>query len=129
LSEISMREDIWLLWYSPLWFGVLWWRYLDWNFPENWRFTKYKEFNLRYRTLEIENIIKKYKKLAEKNNMTIASLAHSFAYSRKFMTSVIIWPSNIEQLEENVKALDIKLTRDLFDELDKIQEEKPNPCA
>ena len=129
LSEISIREDIWLLWYSPLWYWVLGGRYLDWNFPENWRFTKYKKFNLRYRTLEIEKIIKKYKVLAEENNMTIASLAHSFAYSRKFMTSVIIWPSNVEQLEENVKALDIKLSPEIFNELDEIQEERPNVCA
>ena len=61
--------------------------------------------------------------------MTIASLAHAFNFSRKFMTSVIIWPSNIEQLEENVKAMDIKLTPEIFDKLDEIQEECPNPCA
>jgi aryl-alcohol dehydrogenase-like predicted oxidoreductase len=128
LAEISVREYIWLLWYSPLWYWVLWWRYLDWNLPEWWRFTKYWEFVPRYFWEWIEEIIKKYKKLAEENWMTIASLAHAFAYSRKFMTSVIIWPSNIEQLEENVKAMDIKLSPDIFDELDRIQEERPNPC-
>jgi aryl-alcohol dehydrogenase-like predicted oxidoreductase len=128
LAEIAIRENIWLLGYSPLWYWVLWWRYLDWNLPKWWRFTKYWKFTPRYFGKWIEKIIKKYKILAEKNWITIASLAHSFTYSRKFMTSVIIWPSNIEQLKENVKALDLKLYPDIFDELDKIQEERPNPC-
>jgi len=129
MAEVSIRENIWLLAYSPLWYWVLWWRYLDWNFPKWWRFTKYPDFVPRYTSTFVWKIIKKYKKLAEENWMTVSELSHAFVYSRKFLTSCIIWPSNIAQLEESVKAMDIKLTPEIFDKLDEIQEECPNPCA
>ena len=134
LAEVSWREDIGLLAYSPLGYGVLGGRYLDGAEPEGGRFTTFPAsthpfFVPRYRTEKIEGIIKKYKALAEANGMTVAEMAHAFVYSRKFLTSCIIGPSNIAQLEESANAVNIQLSKEVFDAIDAINEECPSPCA
>ena len=129
MSEVSHREDIGLLAYSPLGFGVLGGRYLDGNKPEGGRLTLYPNFVPRYTSEFVGEIIKKYKKLAEENNMTIAQMALAFVYSRKFLTSCIIGPSNVQQLIEDVEAMNIQLSPEVFNAIDEIQEECPNPCA
>lgn len=128
MAEITHRENIGLLAYSPLGYGSLGGRYLDGEFPKDGRFTKYPDFVPRYRTSLIENIIKQYKNLAETHNMTLPQMALAFVYSRTFLTSCIIGPSNVAQLEENVKALGIKLTSGILQEIDEINETCPNPC-
>lgn len=129
MAEISLREDIWLLAYSPLWYWVLWWRYVDWDKPTGWRFTVYSDFTWRYMSKKVESIVKKYKTLAEQNRMTLPQMALAFVYSRKFLTSSIIGPSNVSQLIENVEALNIKLSPEVFKAIDEINEECPNVCA
>jgi len=128
MAEVTHREDIPLLAYSPLGYGVLGGRYLDGNYPEGGRFTKYPDFVPRYQSAHTENIIKKYKALAESHGLTLPQMALAFVYSRSFVASNIIGPSNIEQLEDCVKALDIKLCPEILKAIDEIQEEHPNPC-
>lgn len=129
MSEVSQEMNIGLLAYSPLGFGVLGGRYLDGNFPEGGRFTKYKNYLPRYRTPRVEIAIKRYKALAEKHGMTLPELALAFVYQRPFVTSAIIGPSNVEQLEECVGALEKKLTEEMMREIDEIDAMDPNPCA
>ncbi len=129
LSEISLKENIGLLAYSPLWYWVLWWRYIDWNKPEWWRFTKYPRYNLRYQSSMVNELIKKYDALAKENSLKLSELALTFVYSKPFLTSCIIWPSNVDQLIENVNALNITLSKDVFKWIEKINEICPNVCA
>ena len=128
MSEITHRENIGLLAYSPLGYGALGGRYLDGNLPKNGRFTKYPDFVPRYRTPLIENIIKQYKLLAESQGLTLPQMALAFVYSRSFLTSCIIGPSSVEQLNEDVGALDIKLSDEVLEKIDEINEQCPNPC-
>ncbi len=129
LTEISHREDIGLLAYSPLGYGVLGGRYLDGNKPKGGRFTKYSNFAGRYRTPFVENIIKKYKTLAEENDLTLPQMALAFVYKQDFLTSNIIGPSNVKQLIEDVGAMKIQLTKNVLKGIQKIHEECPSPCA
>ena len=129
LSEISHREDIGLLAYSPLGYGVLGGRYLDGNKPEGGRFTKYPHFAFRYQSEQVANIIKKYKTLAEDSGLTLPQMALAFVYSQDFLTSNIIGPSNVEQLIEDVEAMDFNLSNDMLNKINEIHEECPNPCA
>jgi aryl-alcohol dehydrogenase-like predicted oxidoreductase len=128
LAEVSHREDVGLLAYSPLGFGVLGGRYLDGRLPKGGRFTKYPYFAERYRSAEVEKIIKKYLVVAKKHNLSLAKLALAFVYSRPFVTSNIIGPSNPEQLIECVEALDIKLNSEILADIETVHEECPNPC-
>lgn len=129
MAEVSHRENIGLLAYSPLGYGVLGGRYLDGNMPKGGRFTKYPYFVPRYRSEFVEEIIKKYKKLAESNGLTLPELACAFVYSRPFLTSNIIGPSNVEQLIECTNAVNLNLSDEILTEIEKIHEECPNPCA
>ena len=129
LSEISHRENIGLLAYSPLGYGVLGGRYLDGQKPEGGRFTKYPHFVPRYQSPFVETIIKKYKTLAEENGLTLPQMALAFVYMQDFLTSNIIGPSNVEQLVEDVEAMNIKLSDEILKGITEIHEECPNPCA
>ncbi|MDH3324568.1 MAG: aldo/keto reductase, partial [Candidatus Peregrinibacteria bacterium] len=129
MAEVSFRENIGLLAYSPLGYGVLGGRYLDGNKPEIGRLTKYPDFVPRYRIPQVENIIKKYAKLAKENNMSVAQLALAFVYSQSFLTSCIIGPSNVEQLIEDTEAADINLSPEVLQKIEEIHEECPNICA
>ena len=128
MSEISHRENIGLLAYSPLGYGALGGRYLDGNLPKGGRFTKYPDFVPRYRTPLVEGIIKQYKSLAEENNMTLPQMALAFVYGQTFLTSCIIGPATVEQLEEDVEAMNIKLSDEILVKIDEINEQCPNPC-
>ncbi|HEY5714487.1 MAG TPA: aldo/keto reductase [Candidatus Gracilibacteria bacterium] len=128
MAEISMREDIGLLPYSPLGFGALGGRYLDGKKPKGGRFTCYPQFATRYRTPQVEGLIKRYKALAESHQITLPQLALAFVYAQPFVTSTIIGPSNVEQLVENVGALDIKLPKEILAGIEEIHEACPNIC-
>jgi aryl-alcohol dehydrogenase-like predicted oxidoreductase len=44
------------------------------------------------------------------------------------VTSTIIGATNLDQLEENINAFDVRLTDDVLQQIDKIQELIPNPA-
>lgn len=129
MSEMCQRENIGLLAYSPLGFGALGGRYLDGTKPQGGRFTKYPDFNDRYRTPAVDAQTKRYKALAEANGMTLVDLALAFVYQHPALTSNIIGPSNVKQLEQCVQAADITLSSDILAEIDAIDADYPNPCA
>lgn len=129
MSEVCTKEDIGLLAYSPLGFWVLWWRYLDWNKPVWWRLTKYPNYLPRYQSHVVENIIKQYKSFAEDNGLTLPQLALAFVYCKPFLTSTIIWPSNVDQLIEDTQAINIQLSKNILKSIENINEKFPNPCA
>ena len=129
LAEISHRENIGLLAYSPLAYGVLGGRYLDGKKPEGGRFTKYPNFAFRYQKPHVENIVKKYKKLAKESGLTLPQMALAFVYGQDFLTSNIIGPSNVTQLIEDVEAMDLKLSSEMLNKINEIHKEYPNPCA
>lgn len=129
MAEVCYRENIGLLAYSPLGYGVLGGRYLDGNMPKGGRFTKYPGFVPRYTSKMVEKIIKRYGELAGERKLSIAQLALAFVYAQSFVTSVIIGPSNVEQLVEDAQAMNIKLSPEVFKAIEIIHEEFPNPCA
>ena len=129
LAEVSYRENLGLLGYSPLAYGVLSGRYIDGQRPAGGRLTTYPDFNPRYRTPLVESLVKRYLALAEQHSLTLPQLALAFAYSRRFMTSVIIGPSTVDQLIEDAEAVHIQLTSEVLTAIDTIHESCPNPCA
>lgn len=129
MAEVSSREDIGLLAYSPLGFGVLGGRYLDGGKPEGGRFVCHPTFVARYRQEHIEPIIKEYKALAEEYGLSIAQLSLAFVNQQSFVTSNIMGASNLDQLKENIESIDIELSDDVVKGLNKIHERYPNPVS
>lgn len=126
LSEITMRENVGLLAYSPLGFGVLTGKHLN-GFEKNSRLDLFRNF-VRYTNENCTKATKLYKELAEENELTLTQMAIAFVNQQKFVTSTIIGATNLVQLKENIDAFETKLSPELISEIEKIHESIPNPA-
>lgn len=126
-SEISMREDIKLLAYSPLGFGALSGKYLGDRLPENSRLALFPNYN---RYIKGNSVIatQKYFELAQANDLSLAQMALAFVNSRPFLTSNIVGATTIKQLEENIASIDLNLSAEVIEGIEAIHNEIPNPA-
>ena len=127
LSEISSRENIGLLAYSPLAFGVLTGKYLN-ETPKDARVTLFPSFN-RYSSPESTKAVKEYLKIAEKYDLTLAQLSLAFVNQLPFVTSNIIGATKMSQLKENINSIHIDLSQEIIDEINAVHGLIPNPAA
>ena len=127
-SEVSIRENCGLLAYSPLAGGRLSGKYIKKNKPKNCRYTLWPKRFSRHHTLRGENAIKKYVRLAKKNNISPSIFANAFVNSRPFVTSNIVGATSLDQLKENINSIYFKMTNKMIEEIDDIHLSDPNPC-
>jgi len=129
LAEISIREQIGLLAYSPLASGYLSGKYRNKTYPKgsrmerDWDFWKY-----RYNTPHMENAVEKYYKISKKYNLNMSQLSIKFCEIQAFMTSVIIGATTMEQLKTDIESVNVKLTDEIIKEINEVQTIYPNPC-
>ncbi|MAW07179.1 MAG: aldo/keto reductase [Halobacteriovoraceae bacterium] len=126
-SEISYRENVKLLSYSPLGFGVLTGKYIEGKDTPKSRLNLFDQYT-RYSHAKAEEITKRYYELAKSFGISLTKLALSFCYSRPFMGSTIIGATTCEQLIENIDASNYQMTVELEEQINKIHETFPNPC-
>lgn len=127
LTEISYREQVSLLAYSPLAFGHLSGKYLaDPKAPG--RVTEFQGFAQRYEKPNVQPAVAAYAELARKHGMTPAQLALSFVYRRWFVSSTIIGATSMTQLQENLSAWDKPLSDDIIAEIEAIHLRYMNPA-
>ena len=126
-AEISIRENISCLAYSPLAFGALSGKYLNDARPEGARLTLFERFK-RYTSPQCEEATAAYVKLAQDSGITPAELALAFVNSRDFITSNIIGATTVEQLKENIGSVDIELSDDIISAINKIHHTNTNPA-
>jgi aryl-alcohol dehydrogenase-like predicted oxidoreductase len=126
LSEMTMRENVGLLAYSPLGFGFLTGKHLN-RIAKNSRLDLFRNF-VRYTNENCFKATQLYKELAEKNGFTLTEMAIAFVNQQEFVTSTIIGATTMEQLKENIAAFDVQLNEEIITEIEKIQELIPNPA-
>ncbi len=126
LSEISMRENIGLLAYSPLGFGVLSGKYLGGRLPDKTRVALFPQFD-RYSGEVAKNATQRYFELAQEHNMSLTQMSLAFVNERPFVTSTIIGATSMRQLEENIASIDMELSNEVLQAIDVIHNEIPNP--
>ncbi len=127
LAEVSMRENVGLLAYSPLAGGILSGKYQGGKQPEGARYSTWgKERMGYYNNSRTNNYIDKIIEIAKEANMTVTQLALSFVNDRGFVTSNIIGATSLEQLKENISSADISLSKGVRDKLDVLFTEYPN---
>jgi aryl-alcohol dehydrogenase-like predicted oxidoreductase len=126
LSEMTMRENVGLLAYSPLGFGFLTGKHLN-GIAKNSRLDLFRNF-VRYTNENCFKATQLYKELAEKNGLTLTEMAMAFVNQQEFVTSTIIGATTMEQLKENIAAFDVQLNEEIITEIEKIQELIPNPA-
>lgn len=128
MSEVSMRENIGLLVYSPLAQGVLSGKYLDGKTPEGARGTLFPNFIARYRTALAEKAVLEYQKIAEKHGLTLSELSLAFVNQLPFVTSNIIGATKMNQLKENINSININLSDEIIAEINAVHDLIPNPA-
>ena len=127
LAEISLRENIGLLAYSPLAFGVLSGKYIKGNAADNARLNLFPRF-ARYSSAQSTEATKKYLDLANDIGISLTTLSLAFVNQRPFVTSNIIGATNLEQLEENINSIETKLSEDTLARINEIHAKIPNPA-
>ncbi len=127
LAEMSLREDVGLLAYSPLAQGYLTGKYLNGARPAGARTTLFNR-GQRYETPMGEPAAAAYVALAAKYDIDPSQMAIAFVTSREFVTSTIIGATKMEQLKTDIDAIDLKITTELEAEIDKIHLQYTNPC-
>lgn len=127
LSEISHREGVELLAYSPLAFGALSGKYLNNQRPAGARMTLFSRFSRYFNESGIK-ATEAYAALAKETGLSPASLALAFVNQQSFVASNIIGATNLEQLAEDIESIDIKLSPQVIEKIEQISELYPNPC-
>lgn len=127
LGEVSLREDVGLLAFSPLGQGYITGKYLDGARPAGTRTTLFNR-GQRYQTPNAEPAIKAYCALAKEVGLTPAQLALAFVNSRPFLGSNIIGATKMDQLKENITSVEIQMTPELEARINAIHHLYCNPC-
>lgn len=126
LAEISMRENIGLLAYSPLGFGVLSGKYLDGK-PENGRVSLFPNLS-RYSGPLSTEATRKYKAIADHHGLSLAQMALAFINQQAFLTANIVGATNMEQLKENIGSIQVHLSEEILKEINEVHKQIPNPA-
>jgi len=127
LAEIAHRERTGLLAYSPLAFGVLSGKYGGGARPAGARLTLFERFS-RYSGQEAMAAGDAYAALAREHGLSPAQMALAYVNSRPFLTSNIVGATSIEQLEENLGSLDVKLDEPVLEAIEAIHRSNANPA-
>ena len=126
LAEISMRESVGLIGYSPLSSGLLTGKYHQGQPVSGSRSSLFAGFERRFQSATLEATIS-YTDLALSRGLEPSSLALAFARQQPFMTSTLMAASTAEQLANNLKSLDITLDRETLKALNAIHDRHNNP--
>jgi len=126
-SEVSHREKVGLLAYSPLGFGVLTGKYLNDSQPDNARITLWPHY-ARYSNPQAIAATQAYVDLAIQSNLDPAQMALAFVNQQSFVTANIIGATKVSQLQANIQSIDVKLTDDVINEIELIHQRYPNPA-
>jgi aryl-alcohol dehydrogenase-like predicted oxidoreductase len=124
LSEIAIHEDCGLLAWSPLTRGMLSGKYLGGARPEGARITI--ETRPEHRLLQkTDEAITAYIKLANDHGYDPCQMSLAFVNEQPFVTSTLIGATNMTQLKSNIASIDIKLSTEVYEGIDRIRREYP----
>lgn len=123
LLSMAQKHNIAILPWSPLWGGILTGKYRrDQPLPDGSRFTfeRWKDIwgkDYEDGTFDLLDLLDE---LAKARNCSISQLALAWTAAQPAITSVIIGPRTLEQLEDNLGAIDVEITGDDCEKIDAI---------
>lgn len=131
LENVCKRENVSLLPYSPVAGGILSGKYNQKFIPEDARFSiylKYPEKRVREHAKRFFNdktlkATEKFLEVAKKYEINPVTLAVAYSKHFSFVASTIVGVRKLEQLDDLLNAMDVKLNREILKDIKKIQEE------
>jgi aryl-alcohol dehydrogenase-like predicted oxidoreductase len=128
LGEACYHHNVALLAYSPLAGGVLSGKYADPNnLPKNARLRLFPGFMDRYLGSQNEAAVREYTAIAKELGITPAELALSWCYHRNHVSSTIIGATSLGQLDENIRAYDIRLDESTLEKINSVYKRYTDP--
>ncbi|MFE2041230.1 L-glyceraldehyde 3-phosphate reductase [Streptomyces sp. NPDC059477] len=119
LLDVAQEEGFGIIGFTALAQGLLTGRYLD-GIPGDSRAAQDKSFDTQWLTDEMRGRLRALSDLAARRGQTLAQLALAWALRDRRVTSLVIGASRVEQLEQNVAALDhLDFTAEELAEIDK----------
>jgi len=119
LLETTAELGVGVIGFTALAQGLLTGRYLD-GIPEGSRAAKGETFDREWLSEEMIERLRALNDLASKRGQSLAQLALAWALRDDRVTSLVIGASSVEQLEQNVDALDnLDLSEDELTEIDR----------
>jgi len=121
LTDLLAKENVGAIVFSPLSQGLLTDKYLK-EIPINSRAGKKHGFLQKNQvTQEFINKSKKLNEIAITRNQSLAQMAISWVLRNPIITSALIGASSINQIQENVKALNnLTFSKDELNKIEKI---------
>lgn len=126
-AEVSIRENVGLLAYSPMAFGVLSGKYLSGEALPNARINLFPQYK-RYSSEQATAATRLYQEIAIKHGLTLTQLSLAFIAQQPFVSSSIIGATTLEQLKENIDTISITLSEEILQEIDAVQAIIPDPA-
>jgi aryl-alcohol dehydrogenase-like predicted oxidoreductase len=126
LSEMSLREGVSLLAYSPLAFGVLSGKYIGGARPAGARLTLFERFT-RYFNASADAATEAYAEIANNHGLDMAQMCLAWINTRPYVASNVIGATNLTQLETNIASVDLELSDEVLTAIDGIHKQYPNP--
>jgi aryl-alcohol dehydrogenase-like predicted oxidoreductase len=128
LAEVATREGIGLIGYSPLAAGTLTGKYGASPAPiAGTRSEGSQGFVSHMLSPARQQAIAAYADLARANGLEPAHMALAFAAAQPFTASVLMAASSAEQLQGNLGAIGVTLTKELTQAINQIHDSHPNP--
>jgi aryl-alcohol dehydrogenase-like predicted oxidoreductase len=127
LAEMAIREDVGLLAYSPLAFGVLSGKFLNGARPPESRIVRWSRF-ARYTNEQGNRATAAYAQVAARHGLDLARMALSFVRQQRFVTSVLIGATTMDQLKSNLASASVTLGPEVVQDIEAVHRSQPNPC-
>jgi aryl-alcohol dehydrogenase-like predicted oxidoreductase len=127
LAEMSIRENVGLLAYSPLAFGVLSGKFLNGAMPPESRIARWSRF-ARYTNEQAVRATAMYAEVARKHGLDFAQMSLAFVTQQRFLASTLIGATTMQQLKVNLGSASLRLNQDVLQEINAVHMTHPNPC-
>jgi 1-deoxyxylulose-5-phosphate synthase len=125
MIPLCRSEGVAIIPWSPLGRGFLTGKYRRRDKPTSLRYRKDRYLGLRYFRPEDFDVVERLEEVAKEKGVTPAQLALTWLVNKKGVASPIIGPTKVEQLEELVEAMEIRLKQDDMDRLE--EPYRPHP--
>lgn len=117
IFPMAQAENLGVIPYSPLGGGLLSGKYSRDKRPNRGRLVENKMYQVRYGVGNAYEIAEKFTAFAQENGYNPVSLAVAWVGAHPAVTAPIIGARSVEQLEDSLRAIDIQMTPDLWNQI------------